>query len=134
MSLHARMSKVNSTNPYFQKDLEKASKANKFIGRGSAKSSTLKYQIAAGDLANCGVYEASDVVFVSAEGNRQGRLEVDFEEIRKAVNAKATIITDSWQDRNRLYNLGERQVAAFLEANGYSDNRTGTWKCNNSLF
>ena len=42
MSLFERMSKVQSTNPYFKKDLEKAKIATKFIGRGSSASSTNK--------------------------------------------------------------------------------------------
>lgn len=126
--LYERISKVQSTNPYFPKDLQKAVTANKFIGRGSIASSTNKYMQAAGDLANCGIYDNSDIIFVSAEGARRGRVPVDFSELEKAVLAKATFITDDSYNRNRPYNMGEREVADFLQRNGYRDTGKGIWK------
>lgn len=128
MSLYNRISQVQSTNPYFRKDLEKARYATKFIGRGSSASSTNKYMMAAGDLANCGNYTSEDVVFVSAEGMRKGRIAVDFTELEKAVKAKVTFITDDAYNRNRPYNLGEREVADFLIKNGYKDTGKGVWR------
>lgn len=127
MELYERISKVDSTNPYFKKDLNKAKKANKFIGQGSSLSSTNKYMIAADDLANTGDYSSSDIVFVSAEGMRKGRKAVDFAELKIAIDANVTFVTDVVADRERPYNLGERQVAEFLEKNGYKDNGTGIW-------
>jgi hypothetical protein len=121
------MCTVQSTNPFFPKDLLKARQANKFIGRGSAASSTNKYRVAAGDLGNCGVYSAEDVVFISAEGARRARIEVDFDEIEKAVQARATLVTDNAYGRSRSYNIGERVVATFLEKNGYAD-QNGVWR------
>ena len=128
MSLFERMSKVQSTNPYFKKDLQKARNATKFIGRGSSASSTNKYMIAAGELANCGEYTKEDIIFVSAEGMRGGRLSVDVDELAKAVAVNATFVTDDEYNRNRPYNLGEREVAKFLEKNGYNDIGKGIWK------
>jgi hypothetical protein len=116
------------TGPYTAKDQVKSDKATKFIGRGSAASSTAKYAAAWGDRANSGVYDASDRVFVSAEGNRSGRLRPDTNELRKAIAAGATFITDDAANRQRLYNLGEREVAAFLNANGYKEVRPGEWE------
>jgi hypothetical protein len=127
-TLYERIKTVETTNPYFSKDLKKAEKANKFIGRGSSASSTNKYMIAAGDLANCGIYTAEDVVFVSSEGMRKGRLEPNFDELAKAVKAKVTFIMDDEYNRNRPYNLGERQVAEFLQKSGYKDMGKGVWK------
>lgn len=129
MNLFDRMSAAleGSSNPYARKDVLKAKGATKFIGRGSAASSTNRYRLAAGDLANCGAYHASDVVFVSAEGARRNRIPVDLEELSKAVNAGAVIVTDKPYDRNRPYNVGEREVSAFLEARGYADRGTGRW-------
>ena len=118
-SLYDRMQRVDSSNPYFSKDLEKARQANKFIGRGSIRSSTHLYMTAARDLANCGAYEATDVVFISAEGKREGRLEPDLTEIKLAIDAGADFITDTEFDRNRVYNVGERRVAEFLRKFGY---------------
>lgn len=115
------------TGPYTAKDQRKANAANKFIGRGSARSSTAKYAKAFGALANCGYYSSTDVVFISAEGNRSGRLDPDFEEIERACDANARFITDDEANRNRPYNIGERQVAEFLRSQGYRESRPCIW-------
>lgn len=120
----------NSTrkSPYFAKDQAKARRANKFIGRGSAASSTNAYRTACGPLANCGRYSANDVVFISAEGARSTRLDPDFAELRRAVAAGASFITDGPADRERAYNCGERIVAAFLRVNSYRETSPGYWQ------
>lgn len=128
MTLFERISQVKSTNPYFSKDLAKTKNATKFIGRGSLASSTNKYKEAAKELANSGNYVKEDIVFVSAEGMRRFREEVNFDELQKAVDAGVTFVTDNLYDRTRPYNVGERQVAAFLKKNGYSDDDSGIWK------
>lgn len=127
-TLHERIKTVETTNPYFAKDLKKAQISNKFIGRGSYVSSTNKYMVAAGDLANCGTYTSEDVVFISAEGARRGRMEPNFEELTKAAEAKVTFVTDDEYNRNRPYNVGERDIAKFLESKGYKDTGRGIWK------
>lgn len=128
-SLFDRMSVAlaGATNPYARKDVQKARGATKFIGRGSPASSTNRYMLAAGDLANCGQYVAADVIFVSAEGARRGRVPVHYEELAKAAAAGATFVTDNVTDRTRSYNVGEREVAAFLRSQGYVDRDTGRW-------
>jgi hypothetical protein len=128
--LFERMSAAlsGSTHPYAQKDLQKAKCATKFIGVGSQASSTNRYRLAAGDLANCGQYVSSDVVFISAEGARRGRISVDVTELRNAAAAGVTFVTDNVHDRNRSYNVGEREVANCLLACGYVDNDTGRWQ------
>ena len=105
--------KLTVTGSYTAKDQIKADRANKFIGRGSNRSSTNQYRKDYGDNANCGVYEPTDVVFISAEGNRQGRLMPDAEELKLAVKTKVTFITDGEYDRQRPYNIGERQAPLF---------------------
>lgn len=129
-TLFERMSAAlaGATNPYARKDVLKARGATKFIGRGSAASSTHRYAQAAGDLANCGQYVASDIVFVSAEGARRGRIPIDRVELQKAVDAGAVFVTDVPADRNRSYNVGEREVAEFLQERGYTDQGTGRWQ------
>lgn len=129
ISLFDRMSVAlkNSTNPYAQKDLLKAKKATKFIGQGSSVSSTNKYRVAAGDLANCGVYSSEDVVFVSAEGARKNRISINTKELTTAANAGVTFITDTPADRHRPYNVGEREVESLLLSLGYADNGFGVW-------
>lgn len=113
---------------YTAKDEAKSRLANKYIGRGSMASSTNAYAAAIGPShANTGNYTGEDIVSISAEGNRRGRLCPDFEEIKKACDARALIITDSEFDRNRSYNIGERQVAAFLNSQGYEESLPGSW-------
>jgi hypothetical protein len=128
-SLFARMSAALAgvTNPYARKDLQKAKGSTKFIGRGSPASSTNRYRLAAGDLANTGRYSVADNVFVSVEGARRGRIVADITELWKAAEAGVTFVTDNDYDRNRPYNVGEREVAALFRAWGYQDNGSGRW-------
>lgn len=121
------MPKLPVTGPYTAKDQRKADVANKFIGRGSPRSSTNAYAAAYGDNANCGSYTSTDVVFISAEGNRAGRVDPDFDEIKRACDANARFVTDDLANRMRPYNVGERQVAEFLTAQGYREVRPGFW-------
>lgn len=116
------------TGPYTTKDQAKSDKANKFIGRGSPRSSTEKYRHAWGSRANRGSYQNTDVVFISAEGNRSGALEPDFEEIGRAVSAGACFVTDDKANRLRAYNTGERNVAEYLRRAGYQENPSGLWR------
>ena len=119
--------KLPQTSPYVAKDQAKSDKATKFIGRGSVRSSTAAYAAAWGNRANTGTYTADDVVFVSAEGNRGGRIAPNWAEIKRALDAGATIVTDVEAARARPYNVGEREVAAFLAKNGYMESSPGTW-------
>jgi hypothetical protein len=115
------------TGPYTAKDQAKSDKANKFIGRGAPGSSTEAYARAWGARANAGDYSKDDVIFVSANGNRPGALTPPWPEIKKAMSAKATIITDAAEDRARPFNSGERSVAEFLSSHGYAESSPGTW-------
>ena len=119
--------KLTVTGPYTAKDQRKADQCNKFIGKGSSRSSTNSYNKDNGDNANSGTYTSDDVVFISAEGNRPGRHTPDFDEIALAIKAGATIVTDDLSNRSRAYNVGEREVASFLVMNGYQDNNDGVW-------
>lgn len=112
------MPKLTTRNSYGFKDQLKADISNKFIGRGSAASSTNQYAKDYKDLANTGDYLSTDVVFISAEGNRTGRLLPDVTEIVRACEAGATLVTDNPSNRNRQYNVGERFVAELLIRQG----------------
>ncbi|MDR0576640.1 MAG: hypothetical protein LBI87_03695, partial [Candidatus Accumulibacter sp.] len=114
-------------NYFTAKDRLKSRQATQFIGRGSPASSTAAYGKAWGALANTGKYSADDVVFVSTEGARGGRLAPDFAMLQKALDAGATIITDRETDRARPYNLGEREVAKYLQGHGYEETSPGRW-------
>lgn len=118
---------LTGTSPYLAKDQRKADRATKFIGRGSPRSSTAQYAKDFGAIANSGTYYADDVVFISAEGNRADRMQPDFAEIQEAMSAGATILTDDADNRNRSYNVGERQVADYLSRNGYAETAPGEW-------
>lgn len=121
------MVQLPKTSPWTAKDQAKSDKATCFIGRGSPRSSTAAYAKAWGDKANKGSYTYEDVVFVSAEGARPGRLEPDYDELHKALSAGARIITDPPHHRARPYNVGEREVARYLLANGYKEKSPGFW-------
>lgn len=115
------------TGPYTAKDQAKSDKATCFIGRGSPASSTARYAKAWGELANKGTYTEDDVVFVSVEGGRRGRIELDYDEVSRAAAAKATFITDNGYHRSRSYNVGEREIANFLETWRYVEVDPGYW-------
>lgn len=117
-----------ATSKYVGKDQAKADQASLFIGQGSSRSSTEAYRQAFGTRANVGTYSSRDVVFVSAEGNRSGRVAHDADELARAMNGEATIITDVAADRTRAYNIGERQVATQLTAGGYVEVTPGRWR------
>ncbi len=121
------ISSSTKKSPYFEKDKKKFTNANKLIARGSKDSSSEAYRIAVGDKANTGNYTSSDIVAISVEGNRTGRIKPDYKELEKAVEANVTFITDNTQDRNRSYNIGEREVGEYLESKGYSENGNGIW-------
>ena len=113
---------------YAAKDAAKAAISTKYIGRGSDRSSTNAYRIAIGKArANTGNYSADDVVWISAEGARGGRIEPDHAEIALACAARATFITDDAANRERSYNLGERQVSEQLHRAGYRELMPGRW-------
>ena len=124
--------KLSPRGPFTPKDQLKADRATAFIGRGSAGSSTNSYANdarTAGIPVNAGKYSASDVVFVSAEGARTGRLDPDLKEIDRAMSAGATIITDPSDSAamKRDHNVGERAVKAHLEKSGYVERAPGEW-------
>ena len=79
-------------------------------------------------MANTGKYDITDVVFISAEGNRNGRVKPPYNELDKAIKAHVTFITDKYADRQRPYNIGEREVAAYLMSKGYVEMLDGIWE------
>ncbi len=118
---------------FFTKDHAKALRATQYVGQGSPRSSTHSYAVAMGPLANTGIYGPRDVVFVSCEGNRTGRFRpvVDgvprgaYAQLDKAIAAGAAIVVDVPFDRERSYNVGEREVAAYLLSKGLVEREPG---------
>lgn len=111
--------KLPKKSTYATKDQAKANQANKFIGRGTSRSSTEAYRRAYGELANVGSYGQSDIVFVSTEGARTGRVQAHYDELNIAVASGCRFVTDTPTDTRRPYNVGEREVTAFLKEHGY---------------
>lgn len=135
-TLGERIAASTRRSPYIGKDVAKARRAGLFVGEGSPASSTAAYAAAAGDLANVGRYRAGDVVFVSAEGARRGRFAAvvggvargAYRDLALAVGAGATIVVDVPADRERSYNVGEREVAAHLVDLGCVEVRPGEFR------
>lgn len=121
---------------HHQKDEAKAKLATHFIGDGAEGSSTDIYR---NDAESQGIptnkkegYTKDSVVFVSMNGNRKNRkgIETIVDSLKAAIEAGATIVTDTEENANRSYNIGEREVADFLKNNGYTykkSNNIGVW-------
>jgi 3-dehydroquinate synthase class II len=107
---------------YRQKDQTKFSICTALISRGAPGSSSDKY---AKDTTLLGItrvnsndYKADDIVGVSVNGNRAGRLHFDKQLISKALQVGATIVKDSAYHTNRYFNIGERELQTFLLEQG----------------
>lgn len=118
--------KIAST-PYHFKDAKKFKRCNKLIARGVFGSSSWLYAQNCSSV-NTGIYTQDDIVGVSVNGGRASRLRFSESEVLLAISAGAVIITDCLLDRNRKFNVGEREIAKFLMANGYEEiNGNGIW-------
>jgi hypothetical protein len=111
---------------YLEKDKLKFAPCNKIISRGVKGSSSYNYAtnpelyLHKDLIANPTDFEPTDIVGISSNGNRRGgRKKPDFELIYKAAEARVTFITDNKANRERPYNIGEREVAEFLYSLGY---------------
>ena len=123
---------------YQSKDFEKFAKCNKLITRGVVGSSSHKYMFmhSKWDI-NTGEYTCDDIVGVSVNGNRKNRVKFDSDEVYQAIDAGARIITDNQHNRERPYNIGERELAKFMVSYGckYFDHpKGGVWIPPNSPY
>jgi len=126
MLIGAQLSQIAS-GYYQQKDATKFRHCNVLIARGVVGSSSAKYAMHC-IMVNPGFYLQDDVVAVSVNGARAGRLPVDIYELLAATAAGVTIITDKASDRLRSFNVGEREVAAHLIEAGYAEvDGNGIW-------
>jgi len=123
------------------KELVKTRIATQFIGEGSDNSSTDRYRklYEKHGVANTGKYSPEDVIYVSSNGARGGRISpvVDgklqgaFKNIDKAIAAGATIVMDTTDhlQRTAKYNLGELALAEYMAKAGYQrEGKSGVWK------
>jgi hypothetical protein len=109
---------------YQQKDIDKFSVCDKLISRGVKDSSSRKYELEGigqitSDKVNCGRYETEDVVGISVNGARRGRVKFDKNEVIRAMQMNVVFVTDNTRARERKFNLGEREIAVFLRKHGY---------------
>lgn len=102
---------------YTDKDIEKFSICTKLISRGCIGSSSYNYSLL--PITNLTVYDVTDIVGISVNGNRKNRLLPDYELIKTAMNVNVKFVTDNPYHRNRYYNIGEREVAEFLRSYDY---------------
>lgn len=106
-----------------KKDQYKSDFSSRFIGRGIGSTGEYaRLHKLHGIPVNGGVYTGEDVVFISANGKRPGGYDPDLAEIKRAVEAGATFLTDGHKNRpegGNTYNTGEQIVADFLRASGY---------------
>lgn len=121
----------NVSEAIHAKDQAKSDKATKFIGFGAKGSSTDAYRKAWGNRANSGQYTNQDTVFVSVNGKRAGRVSIHDStfknELQKAVDAGAKIIADTKAHRERSFNIGEQELASWLQSVGYQELTDGQW-------
>ncbi len=103
----------------------KASIATKYIGISKGISgSTALYARQAKGVANTGIYNEYDVVFVSIPGKRgytknpeqvNSNIAATINEVNKALQAGAVLITDNKSyTANSSYNLGEKRLSEHL--------------------
>ena len=106
---------------YQNKDMVKFAKCNKLISRGAIGSSSHRYSLLDDFwIPNAGSYSSSDQVGISVNGARRGRLSFDKNEVLLAISAGVSFITDNEYNRNRSFNIGEREIANFLIEHGYT--------------
>jgi hypothetical protein len=132
---------INETaKKYLPKEQFKTRQATQYIGEGSVKSSTDNYKklYAEYGLANTGVYNSSDLIYVSSNGTRGGRvnpvengvLQFAYKNIDKAIAAGAKFIMDTAAhvENTKSYNVGEVALAKYLTDKGYiREDKTGIW-------
>jgi len=107
---------------YFKKDFEKFKNVNRLISRWSNESSSESYRIAVWDMWNVWKYDDNDIVWISIEWWRTWRIWLDYNEVKKAINSNVlAFVIDNKVNRNRYYNIWEREAEDFLIKNWYSE-------------
>lgn len=127
---------------WYDKELVKVQIANKYIGQGSAGSSTDNYRQMYETLGVANLtdgYESTDVIYVSSNGRRSNgfkpvkdnQLQGVYKLLDKAMKAGSTIVMDTHAHlfNTARYNIGELALAEYLAKNSYRRvSTTGKWK------
>jgi len=129
-----------SARKYLEKEYIKALCATQFIGQGAPDSSTARYKTMYDELelANTGRYTENDIIWVSSNGRRKGRvvpvvfgrLNGVYNLIAVAMHVGSKFIMDTPQhiEKTKWYNVGEIELAHYMENNNYIRRaNTGLW-------
>jgi len=130
------MIKITTNKPIGEKDVKKAEKADYFIGIGCKGSSTESYQKQTPkELCNKTSYDKAGKVFVSINGKRRNRIGIKkiLDLLQHAKNAGCSFIADKEYDRQRDYNIGERELVCWFEENDYFEVGKGEWYPNSQM-
>ena len=142
--LEDTMSESAKEGGYLIKEQYKSKRATQFIGKGAVNkkgedSSTERYRKLYDEyeLANTGEYTSDDLIWVSVNGNRAGRikpvvdgeLQGEYKNIALAIKAGASFILDTKEHiESSKYNIGEKEMADYLSSKKYvRDDKTGIW-------
>lgn len=126
---------------WIPKEQVKTKIATQFIGEGKEGSSTDNYRKMYEEegVSNTGEYTKDDVIYVSSNGNRKGKiipiiagkLQGVYKNIDKAIKAGAIIVMDTKSHlvKTQKYNSGEIALAKYMKKKGYvrKDADSGVW-------
>jgi len=84
---HAHTGRIVVDSQQQANDVRKAKQCVKFVGDGCAGSYTDFYRRAVGDLGNCSSYLPGDRVYVSVNGDREGRVRPVDAQVRRSILA-----------------------------------------------
>ena len=129
---------------YLEKEQYKSKRATQYIGEGAvnkkgedSSTETFRKLYDEYDIANTGDYTSDDMIWVSTNGNRAGRiksvvdgeLQGEYKNITAAIKARASFIMDTAEHiASNTYNVGEKELAEYLSKKGYvREDKTGIW-------
>ena len=138
------MSESALAGGYLKKEQYKSKRATQYIGEGAvnnkgedSSTETFRKLYDEYDIANTGDYTSDDMIWVSTNGRRSGRiapvvdgkLQGEYKNITAAIKAGASFIMDTAEHIDSSnYNLGEVEMASYLTKKGYvRDDKTGIW-------
>lgn len=119
-----------SADKWVDKEVAKFDVATQAISDGTNNSTAGFVKDFYGDKANTGTYTKDDVVYLSTNGNRAGRvvpvkngvLQGAYKNIDKAIEAGAKFVADTSKHLSSTgkYNVGEVELAEYLQSKGYA--------------
>lgn len=119
-----------SAAKWVDKEVAKFDVATQAISDGTNNSTAGFVKDFYGDKANTGTYTKDDVIYLSTNGNRTGRvipvkngvLQGAYKNIDKAIEAGAKFVADTSKHiaSTGKYNVGEVELAEYLQSKGYT--------------